>query len=235
MRYRNVLIAAGTAALLGVGCQADTILRTESADDDRVTVSGSASIEARPDIATATIGVQTFEADAVIAVTANNERTVAVINALRSLGVMEPDMQTSGFSIAPQRAYSEDRPDSITGFWVRNTISATVRDLATVGSILQEAINAGANEIYGLQFALSNPDSLKDIVRVLAVEDAHHRAEALAVAAGARLGRIISLSESSVSVPYYFRGALESDMAGVPVEPGEVEVAASVSAVYALE
>ncbi len=144
-------------------------------------------------------------------------------------------MQTSGFSIAPQRAYSEDRPDSITGFWVRNTISATVRDLATVGSILQEAINAGANEIYGLQFALSNPDSLKDIVRVLAVEDAHHRAEALAVAAGARLGRIISLSESSVSVPYYFRGALESDMAGVPVEPGEVEVAASVSAVYALE
>ncbi|MDA0336065.1 MAG: SIMPL domain-containing protein [bacterium] len=235
MRYRNVLIAAGMAALLGVGCQADTILRTESGADDRVSVSGSASLEATPDVATTTLGVQTFEADAVAAVTANNGRTAAVINALRGLGVRESDMQTSGFSIAPQRAYSEDRPDSITGFWVRNTIAATVRDLAIVGSILQEAINAGANEIHGLQFTLSNPDSLEDIVRVLAVEDAHHRAEALAEAAGARLGRIISLNESSASVPYYFRGALESDAAGVPVEPGEVEVSASVSAVYALE
>ena len=117
---------------------------------------------------------------------------------------------------------------------MRNSISATVRDLASVGAILQAAIDAGANEIYGLQFTVSNPDSLEDAVRRLAVADARHRVESLADAAGARVGRIISLSESAVSIPAYFRGSFEADAASVPVQPGEVEVNATVSAVFAL-
>lgn len=234
MRLGYVLAVASAAALLGAGCAGDTIVRTEADTDDRVHVSGLAQLEATPDVATTTIGVQTFNADAVTAVTENNERVAAVISALQRLGIADQDMQTSGFSISPQRAYSEDRPDSITGFWVRNTLSATVRDLASVGAILQQAIDTGANEIHGLQFTVSNPDSLEDVARRLAVADARHRAETLAEAAGARVGRIISLSESSVSVPAYFRSVDAAD-AAVPVQPGEVQITASVQAVFALD
>ena len=177
MEKRHVLTMAAVAALLGAGCAGDTIVRTDTEAEDRVHVSGSASMAVTPNVATTTIGVQTLAPDAVEAVTANNEQVAAVIGGLEQLGVAEQDLQTSGFSISPQRAYSEDRPDSITGFWVRNTITATIRDLTNVGGILQGAIEAGANEIYGLRFTVSNPDSLEDVVRRLAVEDARRRAE----------------------------------------------------------
>lgn len=245
--YRNHSRRAGAAKALWLtaaclttslalsACQGDNILRTDSEAENRVHVSGSAQVMVTPDVAAASIGVQTFDADAVVAVTANNERTAAVLAVLEGLGVHKDDLQTSSFSISPQRAYREERPDSVTGFWVRNTISATVRSLDSIGAVLQDAIAAGANEIHGLQFTVSNPDSLEDVARALAVADARRRAEALAAAADASLGRIVSLSESAVSVPSYFRGASEADAVGVPVEPGQVEVSASVSAVFELK
>lgn len=229
-----VVLASLVASLGMAGCQADNILQTESGMDDRVHVSGSASVQVTPNVATATMGVQTFDADAVVAVTSNNERSAAVLNTLEGLGVDRKDLQTSNFSISPQRAFSEDRPDSIVGFWVRNTISATIRDLTVVGTVLQDAIGAGANEIHGLQFTVSNPDSVEDVARALAVVDARRRARALAEAAEAKLGRIISLSESSVSTPSYFRNADATDGA-VPIEPGQLEASAVVTAVFELK
>ncbi|HCL29656.1 MAG TPA: hypothetical protein DIC52_14605 [Candidatus Latescibacteria bacterium] len=227
--------AMTVVVVLLMGCTGDTIVRTAADNSESVQVSGTASVQVTPNVAATTIGVQTFEADAVVAVTVNNERVAAVITSLEGLGVLPQDLQTSGFSISPQRAYAEDRPDSITGFWVRNSISATVRDLTTVGAILQGAIEAGANEIHGLQFTVSNPDSIEDVARRLAVQDARRRAESLADAAGASVGRVLSLSESSVAVPSIFRGVAELDAAAVPVQPGEVDVTAFVTAVFALK
>jgi uncharacterized protein YggE len=227
--------AMTVVVVLLMGCTGDTIVRTAADNSESVQVSGTASVQVTPNVATTTIGVQTFEADAVVAVTVNNERVAAVITSLEGLGVLPQDLQTSGFSISPQRAYAEDRPDSITGFWVRNSISATLRDLTTVGAILQGAIEAGANEIHGLQFTVSNPDSIEDVARRLAVQDARRRAESLADAAGASVGRVLSLSESSVAVPSIFRGVAELDAAAVPVQPGEVDVTAFVTAVFALK
>jgi uncharacterized protein YggE len=236
MRKRvSVGIAAAAAAMLGLGCAGDTIVRSGADSENRIYVSGSAKLDVTPDVATSSIGVQTFEADAVTAVTTNNEQVAAVIASLKALGIAPADMQTNGFSISPQRAYAEDRPDSISGFWARNTISVTVRDLTSVGLVLQDAIAAGANEIYGLQFTVSNPDSIEDVARHLAVLDALRRAQALAEAAGARVGEVISLSESSVAVPSFFRGSIEGDALAVPVQPGEVQVTASVQAVFTLQ
>ncbi len=86
-----------------------------------------------------------------------------------------------------------------------------------------------------LQFTVSNPDSIEDVARRLAVQDARRRAESLADAAGASVGRVLSLSESSVAVPSIFRGVAELDAAAVPVQPGEVDVTAFVTAVFALK
>lgn len=232
-----VAAAAALAAALGSGCEGDTVLSAEGvAGEDRIFVSGSATVDVAPDVALATVGVQTFDADAAIAVGANSEKTAAVLAAVKALGVAEEDLQTTGFSVWPQRAYEKDRPDSITGYLVNNTVSVTVRRLADTGAVLQAAIDAGANEVYGLQFTVSNPDSIQDVARQEAVADARRRARVIAEAAGVKLGRVVTITESSVSAPPYARGAAEADLSGaVPVQPGEVEVTAYVTAVFAID
>lgn len=232
------LLAALVAVGAVTGCGGDAVVRPEAnAADDRIHVSGSASVEVAPDIASATIGVRNFDADAATAVTDNSIRVAAVIGAVRALGVAEQDLQTQNISVSPQRDYKEDRPDSITGFWVSNTVALTVRDVSLVGEVLQAAIEAGANEVYGLQFAISNPDSIQDVARELAVADARRRAEVLAAAAGVRVGQVISLSEGSVSIPPNYRGDYEAaaDAGAVPIEAGEVTVTANVQMVFAIE
>ena len=125
-------------------------------------------------------------------------------------------------------------PDSIIGFWVSNTVNMTLRDLTQVGQMLQAAVDAGANSIYGLQFTVADPDSVEDLARTRAVEDARRRAETLAAAAGVEVGGVVSLRESSLSVPYFFRGDAAESYAssGIPIELGNVEVSATVEAVF---
>ncbi|MBT3346083.1 MAG: SIMPL domain-containing protein [Gemmatimonadetes bacterium] len=235
-RHAQLLAAICVSALFLFGCEGDTILSPDGtiAGEDRIQVTGTAQVAVEPDIATTQVGVQTFDADAVEAVTLNNLNTAAVLAAFEALGIAEQDLQTRSFSISPQRAYAEDRPDSIVGYWVNNTVGITLRDLTKVGEMLQVAVDAGANSIYGLQFGVANPDSVGDLARAKAVEDARRRADTLAEAAGVSVGDVVSLREGSISVPYY-RGALESDASSsVPIETGSVEVSATVEAVFSI-
>lgn len=232
---RFVLVALSVATFFSLGCEGDKIFSGDDSitGEDRIHVTGTAQVSVESDIATTQVGVQTFSGDAVEAVTLNNTSTAAVLAAFEALGVAEEDLQTRSFSISPQRAFAEDRPDSIIGFWVSNTVEITLRDLTKVGQMLQVAVDAGANSIFGLQFSVANPDSVEDLARTKAVEDARRRAETLATAAGVEVGGVVSLRESSISVPYYFRGGLEADAgAAVPIEPGSVEVSATVEVVF---
>ncbi len=235
--HTQLLAVACASALLLLGCEGDTILSSDDTimGENRIQVTGTAQIAVEPDIATTQVGVQTFDGNAVEAVTLNNTNTAAVLAAFEALGIVPQDLQTRSFSISPQRAYAEDRPDSISGYWVSNTVDVTLRDLTKVGEVLQVAVDAGANSIYGLQFSVANPDSVEDLARTKAVEDARRRADTLAAAAGVSVGDVVSLRESSISVPYYFRGSLESDASSsVPVETGDVEVSATVAAVFSI-
>ena len=121
------------------------------------------------------------------------------------------------------------------GFWVSNTVEMTLRDLGQVGQMLQVAVDSGANTIYGLQFTVADPDSVEDLARTKAVEDARRRADTLAEAAGVQVGDVVSMRESSINVPSFFRGGADSDASSaVPIEPGSVDVSATVEVVFSI-
>ena len=171
------------------------------------------------------------------AVTENNVTAAAIIAATEALGVEEADIRTTNFSISPQRDYKSERPDSITGYWVYNTVSVTIRQLDLAGQVLQAAVDAGANSISGLTFSLADPEPVKEQARIAAVVDARNRAEVLAEAAGVRVGSVLMIRETSFSYSPYWRGGFEQDAVGgesVPVEPGELEVRAQVEVVFAI-
>ncbi|MFC1526130.1 SIMPL domain-containing protein [Candidatus Latescibacterota bacterium] len=237
-RLRGVA-AVGATALVMVACEGDTIVRPESSslDENTIQVSGAATVAVAPDVAQTTIGVQIYGREVVAAVTENNQTTAALVAALDSLGVGEADIQTSNFTIYPQRDYKEGRADSIVGYWVNNSVSVTIRQLDTAGQVLQAAIEAGANSISGLAFTLGDPEPVKDTARALAVADARNRADVLADAAGVQVGKVIALREISMSAPPIYRGGAAQDAGGgeVPVEPGEMEVTAQVAVVFAIK
>ena len=228
----TVLIALGLIALSA--CERETVIMPDS-NDNRIYVTGSATVTTTPDIAITQLGVQTYNTEVEPAVDENNQKAEAIIAALRAQGVEDRDMKTSYFSIYPQRDYSNNGdPNKIIGYQVNNSISVTLRDLDAIGRTLQVAITAGANTISGLSFTLDDPEPLRDEARTKAIEDARRRAESMAEAAGIELGKVISVSETSSG---YYVARAESYDAGmakseVPIEPGELELTIQVSMVF---
>ena len=116
-------------------------------------------------------------------------------------------------------------------------LSVNFRDLTKIGTGLQKAVNAGANNIYGISFTFAEPDSLRDEARTLAIKDATKKAKSMADAAGIKLGKITSINELTSSGPIISRVDYSKAEAGaaVPVESGEIGLTVQVELVYLLD
>ncbi len=151
----------------------DTIILPGAGQQNQLQVTGTATTKKSPDIAIAQIGVQTINKEVEPAVDENNKKAEAIISSLKQLGIAEKDIKTANFNIYPLRDYNN--PNTITGFQVDNTISVTFRKLDIVGKGLQTAIKAGANNIYGIEFTLADPEPVRNELRVLAIQDARKK------------------------------------------------------------
>ncbi|WP_437281215.1 SIMPL domain-containing protein [Sorangium sp. So ce375] len=125
-------------------------------------------------------------------------------------------------------------------YQVSNTVMVVIRNLDQVGPVLDAAVAAGANNVWGVAFGLDETDPLEARAREKAIADARARAEALAKLQGVSLGRVVAISEIVEHGQIYApRAALASggyaaDM-GTPVSAGEVPFGTQVKVVYALE
>ncbi len=199
-----------------------------------ITVSGSARVEAEPDLAQLRVGVETRGPAAERALRENSAATQAVIDRLAAAGVAARDIQTSGFAVRPLF----DRRDDVAetrGFAVVNAVEATIRDLDGLGEVLDGLIADGANRIDGLSFGLSDPSASEDTARRDAVADARRKAETIAEAAGLALGPIVEIrvGEPDHGGPIVARVA-RMEAAAVPVAAGSIGVSAAVTIVWTL-
>lgn len=239
MRKYVILIILGLIVFSLLGCEGETIVLPGD-QYNQIRVAGTATVKAAPDIATVEIGVQTFNEEVEAAVAENNRKSDDIISALKANGIAESDIQTSRFNIYPQRDYwDEEGRNEIIGYQVDNMVSVTIRNLDSVGEVLQEAVDAGANNIYGVNFTLDDPSSLRDTARVEAVKDARQRAEVMAEAAEIELGDVTSITEMSYGGPIIAREEYDSAVAKggemVPIEPGELELTIQVEVTFAID
>lgn len=204
-----------------------------------LSVSGSAKIVLTPDIAYISIGVHTEAREAREAVANNNSQAQEVVAALTGLGIEARDIQTVNFSIYPQEKWSPTGESLGTFFTVDNTVYVTVRDIQKIGEILDAAIAAGANNVYGISFDVENKEAALSEGRAQAVENARTQAEELAKAAGIELGPIFSISYygSSPSPIYDYKIAPQVGYgnAAVPISPGQLTMTVDVSVVYEIK
>lgn len=204
-----------------------------------ITVLGEGTVATQPDIAQIQVGVEVTGDNAQEASAEAAEAMQAILEALEEMGIEAKDIQTSGYNIfverpmTPQGTVSRD-----VTYRVHNSVSVTVRDLDTVGDVLDAVIEAGANSIYGVNFGLDDPDEVMAEARSKAAEDALARAEELAGLHGVALGEVVSISEviGGMAFPAYdsVNVSLGMGSAGGPISPGEMKMTARLQVVYAI-
>lgn len=206
-----------------------------------LTVSGRGEIRLVPNIASVTIGVRTTGANVSEVVAANAAQVAEVMQALSSLGVAAEDMQTSNFNVYANQSYDPvtGLPSEIINYSVENTVTVIVRDLASLGQLLDRAVSAGANSIWGVSFDVDDKTASQAEARDLAVQNALEQAQALAAAAGVELGEIISINY--VPTGYYYGpmygmgGGGAAAEASTSIVPGQITVGADVSITFAIK
>lgn len=228
MRILSSLFLAASLQALSIGAAL--------AEPGTLSVTGMATVEVVPDMATVLLGVTTNGATAGSALSANSDAVAAVIERLKAAGIDAADIQTSNLSINPNWVMNASgTANEVQGYTAMNMVSVRIRAMDKTGAVLDAAVTDGANTLNGLYFSLQDARSAEDEARRRAVQDARSRAALLAEAAGATLGPILSITEGGMAPPMpgpMYR--MDAAAAAIPVEAGTVGVSASVTIVYQL-
>ncbi len=202
------------------------------ATEKLVTVTGEATIAVAPDTAMMRIGVSSQDKTAREASEANARQMTAVLNAIKNAGVGDRDIQTSRLSLQPQYDPNKGGTARLTGFQASNQVTVRICDIDKLPNVLDRAIAAGANEMSGIEFVVSEQSKLLDQARDDAIADARRKAELYAKAAGAKLGHVVSITEEGSAPPPRPMQAMRAG--AVPIAPGEQTLRAMVTVSYEL-
>lgn len=233
---RNKSLFVSLLVILAVLLSACGAAPGTSANQRVLSVNGTGQVFLQPDIAYIYIGVVTEAESAAEAVSRNNADTQRLLEALKAAGVADADLRTSNFSIWQNTPYG---PDGLPGkpvYRVENTVFVTVRNLANLGSLLDAAVRAGANNINSIQFDVADKTQALRQARQAAVQAARQQAQELAQAAGVTLGSIQSIQYyDSTPVLYEQKGmggGSDALALAVPINPGQMQITATVSITY---
>ncbi len=222
------------------GQTADALAQVGGSSERGITVVGVGQASGTPDVAHVSIGVETQTSSVQQAVNDNKTKMTALLGVLKGLDIADKDVQTSNYSVFMQPPVTN--PSAASGaatstYHVTNQVEVTVRDVSKLGTILDKAVAAGANNIYGVSFSVADTSQLEADARSKAIANAKERAASLAQLAGVSLGDILSISEviAAPSPIYSTVGAAMGMGGGVPpIQSGQLEVSTSVQVTFAI-
>ena len=205
-----------------------------------VTVTGYAESKEKNQIANYSAGVNAVKDNKDEAVKEVNDKIKAITEAVKDFGVDPSDIQTQSMSVYQRQEsyYDNGVQKSKPGQWdVNNTITVTLRDVNRASAMADLLTKSGATNVYGPNFQLDTSKKAEDSLMTEAIADAKIKAEAMAVASGTGLDKVISVSEGSaggVSYPLYAMDG-RGGGGGVAVEPGSTKISKTVTVVWSLK
>lgn len=196
-----------------------------------VRTTGEAVVTAQPDRAQIDIGVVTQAETSQAAVSQNAQKVEATLARLRSLLGANADIKTVSYAVSPNYRYPKEGGEpTIAGYTAMNIVRVTLDDLAQVGRVIDTATQAGANRVQNLRFTLKNEAAVQTQALREAARQARQKADALASALNLNIVRVLSVEESSpVVVPVRDVMFARTEAASTPIEPGTIEVRATVT------
>ncbi len=212
-----------------------TVTAAQEAGTPEIRVTGEATLSVEPDQAEIDLGVVTQAPTARAASAANATKLDAVLTAIRNIVGDKGKIDTTNYSLRPN--YTRPRGGgeaTIASYTATNTVRASGVAIDATGELIDVAIEAGANNVQRLNFTVADTETPRLQALADAARQARAKAEALAAALGLEIVRVLSVAEGTPAVvrPYAPRAAMmQADAAAptTPVEPGSVEVRASVT------
>lgn len=256
MKKRVSFIALGcivVGSLILSGCSTgtastsipDVIQVKNVADEPKVSLSASETVEVVPDMAEITYGITTENADAVRCQQENTENLNRLLEYLKAQGFEDKSIRTSGFSLDPRYDWSGNK-QTLIGYEMRTQVTVTDIPMDQVGAMLTKGVESGANEIYSVSYFSSQYDEAYGEALTKAMESARGKAEALTAASGKKLGDVLNIEEynnnqygryvSAEMGNFRKMAATEDAVAGMDmgVMPGELQVTATINVEFAL-
>ena len=244
MKKKLLLLFSGIAILMLaavslVGCQASSTPASVSNPQTGISVTGEGKVTVTPDIANIQLGIQ---AQAQTVADAQAQATKArndLMAALKANGVADQDIQTQYYNVQQITNWDNNKQQQIiTGYQVSNVVNVKVRDITKAGSVIDAVTAAGGDltRVNSIQFSLNDPTTSIDKAREKAMADANDTATQLAKFAGVKLGKPISISESSSTPPYpvYAKDAAASS-SSTPISAGTLDITLDVQVLYAIQ
>ncbi len=247
---RKILLFVATSVLVLTGlflygCQASTT-GSSAAQQQGLWVTGEGKVQVTPDIANVQLGIEAQAATVAEAQNQANSAMTSVMNALKTNGVADKDIQTRYFNIQKVTRWDNDKQQEITiGYRVSNVVNAKIREIqdvaraGAVGAVIDAVTQAGGDltRVDSITFDVDDPIRYYDQAREKAMADASDKAKSLATLAGVKLGKAIYINEYSAStvppMPIYAR-----TVAGVSdatqISAGELEIILTIQVVYAI-
>jgi uncharacterized protein YggE len=232
IRLAPTLLAAAALACAACSEKQKEPLRT------RLLVTGESDSKVPPDTAVIVLSVVTQSTRALDAQQQNARKSDAVIQAVKQTTGATPDVQTSDYSLEPQRDWSAGLP-RIKGYEARNSVTVTMSDLQKVGAVIDAASQAGANNVETVSFILRQDQLARGQALAGATREAISKANTIAQALGGRLSRILEVQEDGARPRpvenTYARDAMVAQAASTPIEVGTLEVTSRVQLIAEIE
>lgn len=233
-----VIFALSIAIVLMASIMYASPLETsDQTEEHTIYISGSAERSVVPDTASLSIGVVVQLPTAKEASEENAVLMSAVISELKALGLQDKEIKTSYVSVRP--VYNYENARTIEAYSASNEVQVTTKVLGNLSDIIDRSATAGANQIGGISFSVSDEKQkeLRDELLQEAVEDASSKASKLAEELNVKIigVKTSSISESGGPQPFYAEMAMADQKVATPIQPGETTVSLSVQVTYIVE
>ena len=236
MKINAILGILLIVTLIGLtGCQ-------QTDEEHTLNAQGTSELTFDPDEAEVWAGISIVKDTAEEAQSEANKVINAILDNLRYKGISEDDIETESLNLYEERTWTQDEGSKVIGWRAAQTLKVKTTDLTKVGTIVDVAVNNGANQINNINFGLTEEKEQEYKKQALseAAKNAKEKAEILAESLGAKLGKIKTVSESNFYyMPYRYdmvkaAGELAVEEAAA-VMPSDVKVTANVNIVYYLK
>ncbi len=167
-------------------------------------VSGVGKTTGTPDVVVLTLGVESQDRTVAVAQKAATEAMDGIMKVLKGFGIADKDIQTTQFNIQQLTHWDEKQNMNVViGYQVSNIIAVKIRDMNKAGTIIDRAAEASGDliRVNGISFMVDDPSPLYKIAREKAIQNATDKAKQMSSVSGAKLGKLIYISEST---PYTY-------------------------------
>lgn len=216
-----------------------SVVNNKDGEKNSITVTGEAATDVQPDEATIIVGVNVEAPTTLEAQRKGSELNNGVINALKQYGLNENQIQTLNYNLYPKYNYDPERrgEPTVIGYVFSVSLKIKTQEFSNIGRIADVAVENGATGINSISFDLSDEkkDALRNTVLTKASENARSKALSIADSLNVRLGKAISVKESSISsIPIYYSKTIESSTQALELPSSKVQVSAMVAVSFGI-